>query len=86
MEIERESGSERARETQGTLRPMRALGKWMRISEWAPHPNDCSFSDDIKMSIAAIAKITAAGNHTNDDRIVAHSICSGGAIAMFVAG
>ena len=62
------------------------MGGWLSSTQWGIQSKERLFPTDIGMRPAALMRIAAAEHHMNAELIDAHSIRSGWADAMSVAG
>ena len=76
----------RSEDAGGLLCPLAALMRFFKTTQWGPAPNRKLFSSGARGRLAAMMKAAAIVNRIDPSRIGAHSLRSGGANAMFVAG
>ena len=76
----------RLEEVGGPLRPVAAIASYLTAIDRNPNSSQPLFGKDIRARLTSIMKLAATTNHANADRIGTHSLRSGGANTMFVAG
>ena len=76
----------RLEEVGGLLCPLAALVRYFKTISWGPSSNRKLFSPGTRERLASMMKTAASVNRIDPSRIGAHSLRSGGANAMFVAG
>ena len=73
-------------ETRSFLRPIVAVVPWLRAIDWGPRGKQKVFSDDAPKGLSSLIKWSVAARGLPPERFATHSLRSGGASAMFVAG
>ena len=76
----------RVMEVGGLIFHITAMAQYFPSFDWGPNSNALLFGPDIRGRWTSLMKLDASSNNVNASRIGAHSIRSGGAKAMFVAG
>ena len=70
----------------GLLCPLDALVRYVSVIEWDPTSTRKLFGNGLRGRLGGMMKTAASANHVDPSRIGTHSLRSGGANAMFVAG
>ena len=73
-------------EAGGTLCPLAAMARYLHLVDWDPLSSLSLFGNDIRGGLTGLLRIAANDNQIEHSRIGTHSLRSGGANAMFVAG
>ena len=73
-------------ETQWKICPIAAMIPWLNEINWGPKSRGEIPTDDISTRLSTLIKWTANAHGLPTDRFATHSLRSGGASAMFVAG
>ena len=68
------------------LCPISAMAQFLPAIDWDPNSSSPLFNANIRERLTSMTKQTASENNVNGKRIGTHSLRSGGANAMFVAG
>ena len=76
----------RLTEAGGSLCPVAAMAGYLSSIDWGPNSNEPLFGPDVRGRLTSLVKLASTPNNINSTRIGTHSLRSGCANAMFVAG